>query len=231
MTKRSMRAARMIAAAGLCACMAAGMVACDGVEGADGAGEQATEETSAEDGSSDGSADSAPDGGEAASDAASAGEGEGSQQEGSSGGQDASSDGSDSGSSVSAGSSDSGSSQKASASSNSGASASSAKASGSTSAQASAASATASSAPAHTHSYTIPVTTQVWHDDVYKSVTWCNLCQCEADTAHCEADIDAFLANGCTGTVPSTSVKRILVSAGYYETVTTGYKCSCGAVK
>lgn len=213
-----MRVAKAIAAGAMCACMMVGLSACDGsdAQAEGGAGEQATEETSAEEAQA-AADESAAAAGEAASDAASAGEGEGSQQEDGS-------EAADSGSTEASSASES--NQNASSGSNGGASASSAKASGSASAQASTASATSSSAPAHTHSYTIPITSQVWHEPVYKGVTMCGLCGCEeTSSAHGEAHI----LNGEYGYYGY--VKDVLVSDGYYETVTTGYKCSCGAVK
>lgn len=90
-----------------------------------------------------------------------------------------------------------------------------------------AASTPAVSAPAHTHSFTIPVTKTVHHDAVMKGVTVCNACGAEnIGSGH----VQNHVLNEGNYNV-STYVKTVTVTPAWDETVTTGHKCSCGAVQ
>ena len=86
------------------------------------------------------------------------------------------------------------------------------------------------SKPQHVHNW-VPQTTTVHHEAVYKTVCVCNGCGEQFDTddawgAHSESQ----LMSGNYG-CGSYSPNSIVVSPAWDETVTTGYACSCGAVK
>lgn len=103
--------------------------------------------------------------------------------------------------------------------------------------------------PTHTHNW-VPVTTTVHHDAVYKTVHHdavtqgvciCNGCSAQFNNetewgAHSEAQLLA--GNFSCGSYRTASVEiqnawdeQVLVSEAWDETVTTGYRCSCGATK
>lgn len=110
---------------------------------------------------------------------------------------------------------------------------------------------------AHTHNYNIPITKTVHHDaetktvhhdavvenkPVYEVFYKCNKCDYKTKSAE---DITIHLAESCGGgnsiekiqtgtqqvTVKEAYDEIVVVRQAYDETVTTGYKCSCGAVK
>lgn len=100
------------------------------------------------------------------------------------------------------------------------------------------------SKPQHTHNW-VPVTTTVHHAAVYKTVphaavteehTICNNCGADI-TGNVDAHMKANILNGCGSYTVKTVVvqdaydEQVLVSPAWDETVTTGYKCSCGATK
>ena len=110
---------------------------------------------------------------------------------------------------------------------------------------------------AHTHNYNIPITKTVHHDaetktvhhdavvenkPVYEVFYKCNKCDYKTKSAE---DITIHMAESCGGgnsiekiqtgtqqvTVKEAYDEIVVVRQAYDETVTTGYKCSCGAVK
>lgn len=110
---------------------------------------------------------------------------------------------------------------------------------------------------AHTHNYNIPITKTVHHDaetktvhhdavvenkPVYEVFYKCNKCDYKTKSAE---DITIHMAESCGGgnsiekiqtgtqqvTVKEAYDEIVVVRQVYDETVTTGYKCSCGAVK
>lgn len=110
---------------------------------------------------------------------------------------------------------------------------------------------------AHTHNYNIPITKTVHHDaetktvhhdavvenkPVYEVFYKCNKCDYKTKSAE---DITIHMAESCEGgnsiekiqtgtqqvTVKEAYDEIVVVRQAYDETVTTGYKCSCGAVK
>lgn len=116
------------------------------------------------------------------------------------------------------------------------------------------------SAPTHTHNYNIPVTKVVHHDAEVKTVHHdavvenqpitethyvCRVCNKDFGVGDNALD-EAIMHNGDTGhsyhstpvqigtkqvTVKEAYDENVVVRQAYDETVTTGYKCSCGAVK
>lgn len=110
---------------------------------------------------------------------------------------------------------------------------------------------------AHTHNYIIPITKTVHHDaetktvhhdavvenkPVYEVFYKCNKCDYKTKSAE---DITIHMAESCGGgnsiekiqtgtqqvTVKEAYDEIVVVRQAYDETVTTGYRCSCGAVK
>ena len=110
---------------------------------------------------------------------------------------------------------------------------------------------------AHTHNYNIPITKTVHHDaetktvhhdavvenkPVYEVFYKCNKCDYKTKSAE---DITIHMAESCGGgnsiekiqtgtqqvTVKEAYDETVVVKQAYDETVTTGYRCSCGAVK
>lgn len=77
------------------------------------------------------------------------------------------------------------------------------------------------SQPSHTHSYTIPVTEQVWVPGENAVMCSCGLTfsSVEGWDAH-KKDLGRGGSSGHSYSVDES---------GHYESVTTGYKCSCGA--
>ncbi len=100
-----------------------------------------------------------------------------------------------------------------------------------------------SSESAHQHSWQAVTKTvhhdaqyeTVHHDAVTKTIRICNDCGQEgADVAHRNMEIDRGNSGSyrvVTKTVQSAYDEHVLVSSAYDETVTVGYKCSCGATK
>ena len=112
------------------------------------------------------------------------------------------------------------------------------------------------SQPAHTHSW-VAVTSQQWHSNpvsvwvqdsaawdeskpVFEWVNWCTKCQCQVDITHNEQMMLAGKGgHSLTSKQVQTGTTTVHHDAtghyetqdqGWYETVTTGYKCSgCGA--
>lgn len=95
----------------------------------------------------------------------------------------------------------------------------------------------------HQHSWT-PVTQTVHHDAQYKTVHHdavtkkvliCKDCGAEiTDRSHSIEEArkgNSGSSYTATKTVQAAYDEQVLVSAAYDETVTTGYKCSCGATK
>lgn len=79
------------------------------------------------------------------------------------------------------------------------------------------------SAPAHTHSFSIPVTEQVWVDEGTKVVCSCG--QTFSSTAAWHSHNEPIVVESAGEDGHSYSVQP----TGHYETKTVGYKCSCGA--
>lgn len=80
------------------------------------------------------------------------------------------------------------------------------------------------SAPSHTHSYTIPITQQKYVVDspaVAKIV--CNGC------GKTFGSVDAWGGHLTRGGVCQSYHSDSVPEKGHYETITVGYKCSCGA--
>ena len=92
------------------------------------------------------------------------------------------------------------------------------------------------SKPQHTHNW-VPQTTVVHHDAQYQTIhhdavyetrAVCNGCgKVFNNQAEVDSHIDPFSNSGCV----SYSTRPVEVSPAWDETVTTGYTCSCGAVK
>ena len=82
------------------------------------------------------------------------------------------------------------------------------------------------SKPTHEHNWQ-PITKTVHHDAVTKRASVCNTCGADI-TGNTTAHLKQHMLNGENG---SYAEKTIIVKPAYDETITTGYKCSCGATK
>ena len=82
------------------------------------------------------------------------------------------------------------------------------------------------SKPAHEHNWQ-PITKTVHHDAVTKRASICNTCGTDI-TGNTAAHAEEHMLNGENGGHHS---ETIIVKPAYDETITTGYKCSCGATK
>ena len=108
------------------------------------------------------------------------------------------------------------------------------------------------STPVHQHNYNIPITKTVHHDAVYSTVHHdavthtevqhiCNGCGANitgSESSHAynalmsgNTKCGAYHDNYVAVTDSSAWDEQVLVSNAWDETVTTGYKCSCGATK
>ena len=82
------------------------------------------------------------------------------------------------------------------------------------------------SKPAHEHNWQ-PITKTVHHDAVTKFATVCTSPGCGVENP----SRDHLKYHALNGEQSGTAEKTIVVTPAYDETVTTGYKCSCGATK
>ncbi len=82
------------------------------------------------------------------------------------------------------------------------------------------------SKPAHEHNWQ-PITKTVHHDAVTKFATVCTSPGCGVENP----SRDHLKYHALNGEQSGTAEKTIVVTPAYDETITTGYKCSCGATK
>ena len=80
------------------------------------------------------------------------------------------------------------------------------------------------SKPAHEHNWQ-PITKTVHHDAVYEFLTVCS------DCGAVHPSIDHIEEHALNGGLGGYVQKNVVVTPAYDETITTGYKCSCGATK